>query len=83
MLQTSERRAEPHDRGIPHAVEVTVYDRDGNSCQVCGWTFDQRRPGDPRILELHQTRDLFAGESLTEEALQVLCSSCHNNIHAG
>ena len=77
-----DKQAEPHDRHIEDAVRVAVLDRDGNACTVCGWTYEQLVPGDPRkLLELHHVKfHEHKGEN-TEENLITLCNVHHDEIH--
>ena len=83
VLQSMERIAEPHDRNIPEAVQRTVYQRDRNECRACGWTQDDWNSDDPRILELHHRRVHADRGPNTKENLCVLCSRCHDDVHAG
>jgi len=83
VLQSLEQIKEPHDRNIPEAVQKLVYARDNNACRLCGWSIDRWRSSDPRILELHHFQEHAEGGSNTEDNLVVLCSSCHDDFHAG
>lgn len=38
VLESSDRRAEPHDRRVSNAVQQAVYERDRNTCRLCAWT---------------------------------------------
>jgi hypothetical protein len=83
VLQSAERIAEPHDRRIPDAVQRQVYTRDDNRCRLCGWSHDSWRPDDPRILELHHVEQHREGGANRADNLIVLCSRCHDDLHAG
>lgn len=82
VLESLERRAEPHDRHIDKDVQKAVYARDNNTCISCGWTRQQWTREDPRILELHHLDEHAGGGPNTEENLVVLCSRCHDDVHA-
>jgi hypothetical protein len=83
VLENAERIAEPHDRKIPFDVQKAVYKRDRNICRLCGWQHDDWRREDPRILELHHIREhLERGKNIVGNLI-VLCSRCHDEIHAG
>lgn len=82
MLQSLERVAEPHDRQIPEPVQQTVYERDRSTCRLCGWNMDRWRPNDPRILELHHVLAHAERGANDPSNLVVLCSTCHDNLHA-
>lgn len=82
ILESAERMAEPHDRNIPFDVQKEMYERAGNACEMCGWNHQKRRRNDPRILELHHIAEHAAGGPNTPENLVVLCSRCHDDIHA-
>jgi len=83
ILQSAERIAEPHDRRIPEAVRRAVYERDNNTCRLCGWDMQRWRVEDPRILELHHVEEHKRGGLNLTDNLVVLCSSCHDQLHAG
>jgi len=83
VLETLERRALPHDRRIPDGVQREVYERDASTCQLCAWSRDRFVPGDPRILELHHVQHHVDRGPNTAENLIVICSRCHDQIHAG
>ena len=82
VLESTERIAEPHDRHIPFDVQKEVYERAHNTCQLCGWTRASWTRDDPRILELHHVREHVQGGANAAEKLIVLCSRCHDDIHA-
>jgi len=83
VLQCAERIAEPHDRRIPEEVQRRVYERDENMCRVCGWKAGRRLGDDPRILELHHVEHHRQGGQNVAENLIVICSRCHDEVHAG
>ena len=83
VLESKDRIAEPHDRNIPEPVQKAVYERDMHTCRMCGWNRDKWRREAPRILELHHVEEHAAGGHNTPENLVVLCSRCHDEIHAG
>ena len=83
VQKSRERIAEPHDRRTPFAVEKEVYARDDNTCRLCGWNRSRWNRRDPRILELHHVREHARGGANTADNLLVLCSRCHDDIHAG
>jgi len=83
VMEDSQRIAEPHDRHIEFDVQKAVYERDGNTCRLCGWNHERWTRQDPRILELHHIQQ-HAGRGKNElPNLVVLCSSCHDAVHAG
>ena len=82
VLESEDRMAEPHDRKIPFDVQKVVYERANNICQLCGWTREQWTRNDPRILELHHITEHADGGANVLENLVVLCSRCHDDIHA-
>lgn len=83
VLESCDRIAEPHDRKIPYDVQSEVYKRASNSCQICGWRRDVWRKEDPRILELHHIKEHAKGGQNSPDNLAVLCSRCHDKVHAG
>lgn len=83
VLESLDRVSEPHDRNIPSAIQKSVYSRDKDSCRSCGWNHGRRRPDDPRYLELHHLQEHVDGGLNTEENLIVICSRCHDEVHAG
>ncbi len=82
VLENSERVAEPHDRKIPFDIQKIVYENARNACQVCGWNHKKWTKRSPRILELHHIKKHVKGGKNTPENLVVLCSKCHDDIHA-
>ena len=82
ILESTERVSEPHDRKIPFDVQKAVYERDRNTCLSCGWTHDKWTKRDPRILELHHVKEHVKGGKNTVNNLVVLCSKCHDKVHA-
>lgn len=83
ILESAERVAEPHDRHIPDSVQREVYERDLNTCQACRWVRGDWMRNDPRFLELHHRKMHRDRGSNTAENLVVLCSKCHDDVHAG
>lgn len=83
VLQSATRIAEPHDRHISEAVQRDVYERDKNACRICGWTIQRWTQDDPRILELHHIDHHVIGGANARHNLVVLCSRCHDELHAG
>ena len=83
VLESSERVAEPHDRKIPFEIQKQVYERAGSTCELCGWNRERWTREDPRILELHHVAEHATGGPNTPENLVVLCSRCHDDVHAG
>jgi hypothetical protein len=83
ILLSADRVAEPHDRDVPLEVQREVYERDRNTCTSCGWNPSRWCERDPRILELHHvTAHASAGPNIASN-LKVLCSKCHDAVHAG
>jgi len=83
VLQSEERVSEPHDRRIPEAIQKAVYARDDNTCRVCRWHIERWTKDDPRILELHHVEHHEDRGPNVEENLIVICSKCHDEVHAG
>jgi hypothetical protein len=83
VLQSLDRVADPHDRHIPDSVQQAIYKRDDNCCRLCGWNHAKWSADDPRILELHHLEHHEDGGRNEEKNLVVLCSKCHDEIHAG
>lgn len=83
VLESLARRAEPHDRHITEDIQKAVYARDGNMCVACGWTRERWTRDDPRLLELHHLAEHADGGANTETNLAVVCSRCHDDVHAG
>ena len=75
-------RLEPHDRSVSPETQRIVYERDRSTCRSCGWNRDRWRSDDPRILELHHVRHHRDRGPNEPENLIVLCSRCHDDIHA-
>lgn len=82
VLESLDRVAEPHDRNIPFAIQKQVYERDDQKCQLCGWDRSRWRRRDPRILEMHHVHEHARGGKNAPENLIVLCSKCHDDVHA-
>jgi len=82
VLESLDRVAAPHDRQVPEPIQRAVYARDDNTCVCCGWTRDTWTRSDPRILELHHIDEHAGGGPNTEANLVVLCSRCHDDVHA-
>jgi len=83
ILESIDRVAEPHDRKILLEIAKAVYDRDRNACVCCGWNRQTANSNSPRILELHHL-DAHADRGANSyENLAVLCSRCHDDVHAG
>lgn len=83
VLQSKEQISDPHDRRISEAVQREVYERDNNTCRLCGWNMDRWRDDDPRIFELHHVKEHAKGGTNKADNLIVLCSKCHDDLHAG
>lgn len=83
VLLSLDRVAEAHDRHIPSEVQREVYERDRSTCQQCGWNMAMWTPADPRILELHHQTTHAARGANSADNLLVLCSYCHDEVHAG
>jgi hypothetical protein len=83
VLLSVDRLFDPHDRHIPLDVQRTVYERDANTCRVCGWDMAKWTAEDPRILELHHLKPHRERGDNTAENLIVICSRCHDGVHAG
>jgi len=83
VLQSKERVVEPHDRKIPEKVQRSVYERDSNTCRVCGWKRDRWTAANPRILELHHLDHHKDRGPNVERNLIVICSKCHDEAHSG
>lgn len=82
ILLDADRVAEPHDRRIPIDAQREVYERDDNRCQVCGWSPTDWVQEDPRILELHHLQRHAKGGPNLAANLTLLCSKCHDDVHA-
>jgi len=83
VLLDATRVAEPHDRKITVDVQQEVYARDNNRCRLCAWHSGDWDSSDPRILELHHFVEHNRGGENTADNLLVLCSKCHDEVHAG
>lgn len=83
VMESKDRIAEPHDRQIPFDVQKAVYERDESRCLLCGWTRERWSRQDPRILELHHLQQHAEGGHNSPENLVVICSRCHDEVHAG
>lgn len=83
VLLDVDRLAAPHDRRISVEVQQAVYERDNNACRLCRWTPMDWTVEDPRILELHHFLEHARGGENTVGNLLVLCSRCHDEVHAG
>lgn len=76
-------QARENDRQIKDAVRVEVLERDGHKCRICGWEYDQKKPGDPRnFLELHHLEHHVKGGENTVENLVTLCNVHHDQVHS-
>jgi predicted HNH restriction endonuclease len=52
-------------------------------CRVCNWNREFWTRADPRFLELHHLKPhVEKGENIAENLI-VVCSRCHDDIHAG
>jgi hypothetical protein len=83
VLQNLDRFADEHDRHISETDQRAVYERDRNRCRNCGWGQDMWTRQNPRYLELHHMTEHRKGGSNTQDNLVVLCSKCHDEVHAG
>lgn len=83
VLSSAERLAEPHDRNISLETQREVYARDSNTCRVCGWDMSKWNSANPRILELHHLKPHVNKGRNTPDNLIVICSRCHDGVHAG
>jgi hypothetical protein len=83
VLESSDRVAEPHDRKIPEKIQKIVYERDSHGCRLCGWDREKWTKENPRILELHHIENHVDGGQNVASNLIVLCSRCHDEVHAG
>lgn len=83
VMESSERIAEPHDRRIPFDVQKQVYERDNNTCLLCGWSQEKWSRDDRRILELHHLEGHAEGGRNALDNLIVICSRCHDEVHSG
>jgi len=83
LLETVERIAEFHDRRVSFELQKRVYERDENACGICGWNRRSWSRDDPRFLELHNRVRGGDPRPGTAENLKVLCTRCHDDVHAG
>ena len=83
VLQSLDRFAHEHDRHIPEDDQRAVYERDRNRCRLCGWDRDMWTRQNPRYLELHHVVEHRSHGPNTRDNLIVLCSKCHDEVHAG
>ena len=83
VLESLDRVAQPHDRNIPEKVQKEVYERDSHTCRVCAWNREKWTKADPRILELHHLTHHADGGDNVPKNLIVICSRCHDKVHAG
>ncbi|MBN8549462.1 MAG: HNH endonuclease [Deltaproteobacteria bacterium] len=82
IMLSTDRVAKEHDRHIPMDVQREVYERDKNTCRLDGWSMEKWSKEDPRILELHHLKAHVKGGENIAKNLLVLCSRCHDDIHA-
>lgn len=82
VLETTDRRTQPHDRRVDAEVERAVYARDGSQCRACGWSRSDFSALSPRYLELHHLTYHASRGANSVENLLVLCSRCHDEVHA-
>jgi len=81
MLE-EDRQAPEHDRKIPDPTRAEVLERDKHTCQLCGWTHEQRNPSNPKaFLELHHIEHHAKGGKNSVENLITLCNVCHDQVH--
>jgi len=64
-------------------VQRAVYQRDENKCRVCGWSMSDWSESDPRFLELHHVKPHAKRGQNIAKNLIVICSKCHDGVHAG
>jgi hypothetical protein len=83
VLLSLDRLFDAHDRHIPLEIQRAVYERDANTCRLCGWEMTKWTAADPRILELHHLKPHRERGDNTPENLIVICSRCHDGVHAG
>ncbi|MCW4151537.1 HNH endonuclease [Halomonas sp. 18H] len=77
-----DRQAPRHDRVIPDMVRVEVLERDSHKCKSCGWSYEVKRKGDPRVLlELHHIDHHKDGGQNVAHNLVALCNVCHDRVH--
>ena len=83
VLESTVRKAEPHDRKVEAEVERAVFARDESRCRSCGWSRHDWSAASPRFLELHHLKAHAEGGANAIANLVVLCSRCHDEVHAG
>ena len=83
VLENKDRIAKPHDRHIPFEIQKIVYERDIATCRLCKWHRKKWTRRDPRILELHHIQEHARGGANIARNLIVICSKCHDEVHAG
>lgn len=83
VLESVAPNATAHDRNIPIEAQKLVYERDRNTCRICGWNRDLWTRQDPRFLELHHIEEHVKGGKNEAENLILVCNRCHDDIHAG
>jgi hypothetical protein len=85
ILLSLNRIAEKHDRHISAEIQRQVYERDNNTCRnrKCLWNMSQWISEDARILELHHIQAHAQRGANSADNLIVLCSRCHDDLHAG
>ena len=76
-----DRQAPPHDRNISDAARRKALQRDNYTCRICGWSYENWNPSDPRFLELHHVIHHVAGGSNELDNLKTLCNVCHDEVH--
>ena len=78
------RQTKPHDRRIPDSVRSAVLQRDQWRCKICGWSYDDYNPADPRtVLELHHIIHHARGGENRATNLITLCNVDHDDVHRG
>lgn len=83
VLENVEPILDANLRDIPIPVQREVYARDNHTCRQCGWDRGLWTRQDPRYLEIHHHHRHAQGGLNTVENLFVVCSRCHDLIHAG
>ncbi|MDI7267572.1 MAG: HNH endonuclease [Myxococcota bacterium] len=83
IMLSADRVAEPHDRHISIDVQQEVFRRDNNRCRLCRWDVTRWTERDPRILEIHHLREHAKRGANERGNLIVICSRCHDKVHAG
>lgn len=82
ILESLDRREEAHDRKITVETQKIVFARDKNTCVCCQWNRENNPMEGRRFLELHHIQHHKHGGSNEAENLVVLCSRCHDDVHA-